>query len=571
MRRLLPVLFAFAPAVLLPAAPGPKASPGWSMFGGTPARNMVNPTARGLPDDWNIESGKNIRWAATLGSRSYSQPVVVGDRVLVGTNNENPRNNRDRGNPTDDNPEGPPLDKGILMCFRAADGSFVWQAVHDMLGSLVNDWPREGVCSTPVVEGERIYYVSNRCEVVCLDLNGFADGNQGFQGEQYKDKIDADVLWSFNMITELGVFPHNKAACSPLIVGELVFVVTGNGVDENHLNVAVPDAPSFLALNKHTGKLTWKSSLPGKNIMHAQWGNPAYGEFGGKPTVIFPGGDGWLYGLEPATGKLIWRFDANPKDSTYEMGGKGTRNDFVCAPVVYEGRIYIGTGQDPEHMEGVGHFWCIDPAGKTGDISPDLVSDAKAKPPKTRPNPNSAAVWHFGGEERRAGARRDYVLGRTMSTACIVDGVIYIPELAGYVHCLDAKTGRRYWVYDTKSNIWGSCYYADGKVYVANEDGDVFVFRHDPKPELLPSPDDAAVGATAGYLRSAPKELGEPTQKKAAREFAGAAAQRAQRRVADQVLIRKIEMEVAIRTTPTAVGDTLYIAAENKLFAIGKK
>src|SRR5215213_588686 len=321
MRRALPLVVLVTPTLFLPGAPPPRpAEPERAMFGGTPARNMVNLTAAGLSPEfprvregtghpvWVL--GDRVKWKATLGSRAYGGPTVVGDRILVGTNNENPRNKRDRNKPVDDDPEGPPLDKGVVMCFRASDGAFLWQMVHDKLESgQVNDWPREGVCSHPTVEGDRVYYVSNRAEVVCLDLNGFADGNQGFQGEKYKDPTDGDVLWSLDMIKELNVFPHNMANCSPLVVGDLLFVCTSNGVDENHTNIPFPEAPSFICLSKHTGRLIWKSNLPGRNIMHSQWSSPSYGVIGGRPQVIFAGGDGWLYAFEPDTGRLIWKFD----------------------------------------------------------------------------------------------------------------------------------------------------------------------------------------------------------------------------------------------------------------------
>ena len=305
--------------------------------------------------------------------------------------------------------------------------------------------------------------------------------------------------------------------------------------------------------------------------MHGQWSSPAFGIIKGVPQVIFPAGDGWLYAFDPPTGKPLWQFDANPKDSKYELGGKGTRSDFIGCPVVYDGKVYIGVGQDPEHMEGVGHFWCIDPAGKEGDISPDLVTDGRKFPPKTKPNPNSGVVWHYGGEDKRPFAHRDYVFSRTMSSACIVDDVVYISELAGYVNCLDEKTGKRYWVYDTKSQIWGSCYYADGKVFLGNEDGDVYVFRHDPKPVVLESGADVAVRVAAEWLQNPRPGLDAKTREKEARNAGVLAAKKAQKRIEKQVLIRKVELEVPIRSTPTAVGDTLYIATESKLIAVQKK
>src|SRR5207253_8407052 len=72
---------------------------------------------------------------------------------------------------------------------------------------------------------------------------------------------DLDIIWRLDMIAELGVFPHNLATCSPLIVGDTLFVITSNGVDEGHINIPKPEAPSFLALDKKTGKVLWKNKI----------------------------------------------------------------------------------------------------------------------------------------------------------------------------------------------------------------------------------------------------------------------------------------------------------------------
>src|SRR5581483_10311071 len=193
--------------------------------------------------------------------------------------------------------------------------------------------------------------------------------------------------------------------------------------------------------------------------------------------VVFCAGDGWVYGFDPADNwKLLWKFDGNPKTSVYKLGGRGTRSDYLATPVFLDGKVYIGTGQDPEHADGVGHFWCID-AGKTGDISPELVTKDDPDPTKrqTKPNPNSGVVWHFGGPEKDpAAAGRDFVFGRTMSTCAIQGGLLYISDLAGFLHCLDAKTGQKQWVHDLKASVWGSPYWADGKVYIGTEDGDLW-------------------------------------------------------------------------------------------------
>jgi outer membrane protein assembly factor BamB len=551
-----------------------------TMFGGTPGRNFVNMVDTGLSaefpkseDDPKVRVlGNRVKWKEALGSRAYGGPIVAGGKIFCGTNNEVPRNKRDRGKATDDNPDGPPLDKGVLMCFDEKTGKFLWQMIHDKMESgQVHDWPREGLCSTPIVDGDRVYYTSNRCEVVCLDVNGFLDGkNDGFQGEKYKDKTDGDVIWHYDMYTNLKVFPHNMTDCSPLIVGDLLFVITANGVDENHLNIPFPEAPSFICLNKNTGKLIWKSNLPGKSIMHGQWSNPTYAVIKGRGQVIFPGGDGWLYGLEPETGSLIWKFDANPKDSKYELGGKGTRSDFIGTPVVYNDRIFIGTGQDPEHFDGIGHFWCIDPS-KAGDISRELVVDASKDPPVTKENPNSGAVWHFGGDDLRGFVKRDILFGRTMSTACIVDDVIYISDIAGYVHCLDAKTGKKYWQWDTKAAIWGSCYYVDGKVIVANEDGDLFIFKHDKNQEVMDEIPVASAAGIEGEKKAKADGKDEADAGKAGRDARDVAIAAMRDKVKAKFLLAKVEVGQAVRSTPVMANGVLYIMSERSLIAVNAK
>ena len=141
---------------------------------------------------------------------------------------------------------------------------------------------------------------------------------------------------------------------------------------------------------------------------------------------------------------------------------------------------------------------------KTGDVSPELVTDAKADPPKTKANPNSAVVWHFGGSvkpEDREKVKRDYYFGRTMSTAAVHDGLLYVADLPGYFYCLDAKTGKKYWDHDLKSPVWGSPYWVDGKVYIATEEGDVWIFAHGKEKK---APKKVEMDSRCGARRSWP-------------------------------------------------------------------
>ena len=428
------------------------------MWGGTPGRNQVNPFERRIPTAWDPASGKNIKWKTGLGSRSYGNPVVAGGRIFVGTNNEGLKNPKVTG------------DKGILMCLRESDGAFLWQAIHDKLpAGRVNDWPEEGICSSPCVEGNRVYYVSNRCELVCADVEGLLDGkNDGpFREEKHHDPTDADLIRVLDMMEELSVFPHNLASSCPMVVGDLVFLLTGNGVDESHITIPQPDAPSFIAVNKTTGKVVWEDHSPGGNILHGQWSSPAWGVIGGQPQVVFPGGDGWVYGFEPLTGKPLWKFDCNPKDSVYDLGGKGTRNNIIATPVITGDRVFLGVGEDPEHGEGVGHLYAIDPSraaasGTPGSAGPiDITVTGRA--------------WHLGDKDFR----------RTISSVAVHEGLVYAANLSGILVCLDEKTGRPCWTHDLLSAVWGSPTVIDGKVYLGNEDGDILVFQTGREKKLL--------------------------------------------------------------------------------------
>ncbi|MEM7316503.1 MAG: hypothetical protein AAF497_25490, partial [Planctomycetota bacterium] len=63
----------------------------WLMYGGHLKRNFANPLAKGLPDEWDISDGTNVAYSVQLGSRAYGGPVMSGGRILIGTNNEFPR------------------------------------------------------------------------------------------------------------------------------------------------------------------------------------------------------------------------------------------------------------------------------------------------------------------------------------------------------------------------------------------------------------------------------------------------------------------------------------------------
>ena len=412
----------------------------WPMWGGTADRNMVS-NMKGLPTTWDVTKKTNVKWVASVGSQSYGNPVVAGGQVYVGTNNEALRDPKQGG------------DRGVLMAFDEKTGEFLWQHTNEKLtAGRVNDWPFQGVCSSPLVDGNKVYYVSNRAELVCLDAKGFRDGenNGPFKDEKFTSKTDADIIWKFDMIEEVGDHPHNMANSSPVMYGDLIFISTSNGQDESHVNIPSPKAPSMIAVNKNTGKLVWEVNNVNDKILHGQWSSPAVGKIGDVVQAVMGEGDGCVRGYEAMTGKLLWSFDTNPKESVWPK----TRNEVIATPVIWDNKVYIANGQDPEHGEGVGHAYCID-ATKRGDITKD------------------GAVWHFDK------------IRRSVSTGAVHDGLLYYPDFSGFLHCLDAKTGKELWQHDMFAAIWGSAVVIDNKVYLGDEDGDVAILQAGREKKLI--------------------------------------------------------------------------------------
>lgn len=455
----------------------------WPQWGGYPHRNMYSPE-KGLPDRFepgkmksgteqiDLSTTKNVKWVAKLGSQSYGNCTIAGGKVFVGTNNDSPRDPKHQG------------DRSILMVFDEKTGELLWQlVVPKLVSGKVNDWENLGLLSSPTVEGDRVYLVTSRCEVICLDVNGLANGNDGpFKDEgQYvvgpgKPKVeigpkDADIIWKYDMMDELGVFPHNASNCSISIVGDTVYTCTSNGQDWTHSNIPSPNSPSFIALNKKTGELVGEDDAHiGPRIFHGQWSSPSTARVNGQDLLFFGGGDGFCYAFnskpvkdgDSSFLKKVWWFDCNPPEYKVKDGkpikypaAEGP-SEVNSTPVFYKNRIYVATGQDPEHGEGIGHLVCLD-ATKTGDIT------------------KTGAIWDY----------KDVY--RSISTVSIDPdtGLLFIADFSGYLHCLDAESGKLYWKHDMKSHMWGSTLVADGKVYVGDEDGDFTVLAATKEKKVL--------------------------------------------------------------------------------------
>jgi outer membrane protein assembly factor BamB len=498
----------------------------WPMLGRDQTRNPVSPE-KGAAAFWQVEKrddqggviqpARNIKWTARLGAVSYGDPVIANGLVWVGTNNLQPGDYRAQ------------KDASVLMCVRESDGRPVYCYASPRLEpGRYHDWPFASLVCSPLIENDRLWFTTNRCETVCLDI-----------GPLLRREGGARVIWQVDMMKELGVSPVGSLmsiahSCSVAGYQDYLYVITGNGVDEGKVRVPKPEAPSLVCFAKKSGKVVWQDNSPGKNILDGQWASPLVIEIGGQGQVIAPLGDGWLRSLDAQSGKMLWEFDMNPKEAKWSIG-RGRRQSILATPVYHEGRVYISSGRHPVHDNRVGRLCCIDPT-KRGDFSAELALDAGGKPlPRRRlqaverargekavPNPNSGLVWDFAQRDDDGNG-----MNGSVGSVAVHAGLVIAADNLGYVHCLDARTGKKRWTYDTNRGIVSSPLIVDGKVYVTVSDGDVLIFRLSADP------------ATA--MRKTGNEY-EP--------------------------IARMEMPGQTLSSPVFANGVLYVAAGHELFAI---
>jgi outer membrane protein assembly factor BamB len=457
-------------------------------FGEAWSRNMVS-SEKGLPAVFDLETGRNIKWVAELGTESYSTPAVAGGRVFIGTNNGRPRDKRQEG------------DRGVFLCLEEETGRLLWQlAAPKLEEDPFYDWPNTGMSSPATVEGDRVYLVSNRAQLLCLDVRGMANGNDGPFKEEGKlmtrrptngapvveleaGPKDADVIWMFDMFKEAGIWPHDGAHSAIMIRGNYLYLNTGTGVDNTHKKIRTPHAPSLIVVDKRTGKLVAREREGiAPNIFHATWSGPSAGKVGGKDVIFFLGGNGMVYGFEPwqvtnkekknstaedakdaekgvGTLKRLFSYDFDPSGPKTEVHRYNTNrregpSNFYGMPVFVDGSLFVAGGGDI--------FWGKNEAWlKRLDFAPE-GGEMKVK-----------EAWSFA-------------LGKhVLSTPAVMDGLVYIADANKEVHCVDEKTGVELWKHEAKGEFWASPLVADGKVYIGSRRGDFLVLAAGREKKVL--------------------------------------------------------------------------------------
>ena len=224
-------------------------------------------------------------------------------------------------------------------------------------------------------------------------------------------------------------------------------------------------------------------------MLHGAWSSPVAANVNGRVQVLFGGGDGWLRAYDAASGQEVWRFDGNPKDAPWlPRAGVLSRSSIIASPVFADGRVFIAMGQSPGHGNAPSFVYAINPSGQ-GDVT------------------KSGLLW----------TSRD--VGRVVGTPIVKDGLLYVGDVGGTVHCLDAATGVQLWKHETNDAIWGCFLLAGDRLYVGNAGGVMTVLRGGRQKELL----------------------------------------------------AQIEMDAPLYSRPAVNGDALYLATANRLYLIATK
>ena len=431
-------------SLLTVAVSSPTAAnwPGWRGPEGT----GVSPE-KNLPTQWNSKEG--VRWHVDLPSPGNSSPIIWGNRVFVtqALKDENRR---------------------TVMCFDRADGKLLWQSGTTYAEKESTQENNPFCAGTPATDGERVYTCFGSAGVFAYDFTG-------------------KELWH----RELGKIEHMFGnAVSPVLYGDLCI-----------LNYGPDEKSRLVALSKKTGEIVWEVQPPQVDPDE----NPPM-RFGGPggPGGRGPGGpDGGPGARGPGGPAQAGPDGGRPPGGPggpppAGRGGRGGGGGSWSTPIV----IKAG-GHDELVVNFPNRLAAYNPTtGKQLWLSKGIGGSIHATPAwgdgalvamSSGPGGGNAIAVKPGGTGDVTESQRIWRLERVksnMGSGVIYEGHFYSVSQDGIAACLDLKDGSMVWEErlkgpGTRGSSWSSTLLSDGKIYVPNQSGDVFVLRASPKFEVL--------------------------------------------------------------------------------------
>ncbi len=310
----------------------PSAAADWPQFRGPQASGVD--TSKPLPTEWNVESGKNIRWQTPLPGLAHASPIVSGERIYVATVVGPADAELKVGLYGDIEPvTEDSVHQWRLLALDRASGKILWNVVGHEAVPRVKRHPKSTHCnSTPATDGRHIVTIFGSEGLFCFNTDG-------------------KPLWKKDLgPMDSGFFAVPSAqwgfASSPVIHDGKVIVLCD--VQTN----------SFLAaFDVVSGKELWRT--PRKDV--PTWGCPAVVEANGRKQIVV---NGWHHsgGYEFATGKEVWRLD-------------GGGDIPVPTPIFSHGLIYLTSAHGrlrpmrAIRPEATGDITHADPAGTNAGIA----------------------------------------------------------------------------------------------------------------------------------------------------------------------------------------------------------
>lgn len=360
----------------------------------------------GLADDWNPRGGEgsNVVWKRSdLGG--ISSPIVLNGKLYTIV----------RNNP------GTAEEGEKVVCVDAATGENIWESAFNVYLSDVPDTRVGWSSCVGDPETGNIYALGVCGHFQCLD------------GETGK------TLWSHSLHEQYGLLStYGGRTNVPVLFEDLVIisaVVIGWG------DMAKP-AHRFLAFDKKTGQLIW---FTGTRLLpyDTTYSTPTVAVIGGQASLVFGSGDGAVWGLQPRTGKGIWK---------YQFSRRGLN----VSPLVSGDRVY--TGQSEENIDDttMGAMVAIDP---TADGPAGLGGEKDIT--------QTGEIW-----------RNKQIMVGKVSPIMVDDTVIAIDDRATMMG-FDAESGERRFKKNLGTVMRSSPLYADGKIYVCTANGRWYTLRLD--------------------------------------------------------------------------------------------
>ena len=399
------------------ARPAGQLNSDWPSFRGEFASGVRDGAA--LPDEWNVENGKHVRWTVPIPGLGHCSPVIWDDSVFV-TSAISSAGNRIVQTGligTGDASRDRSVQKWVVYCIDRATGKIRWQRV------AAEGKPKDKrhtkatyANSTPATDGRHVVALFGSEGLHCFDFDGERIWSKDF------GRLDAGAY-------DIPTYEWGTGS-SPIIYKNLVIV-----------QVDTQDTQFVSAINIQTGETVWRTDrdeLP-------SWATPTIFERDGQVELVVNGSN-FIRGYDPLTGKELWKLGGSSKIA-------------VPTPIHHAGLMIVCSGRHPEAP-----LFAIR-SGAKGDIS--LAAGQIA---------NDFVAW---SQPRR---------GPYISTPIAYCDQLFVLDGNGVLDCYGMKDGKlkyRKRIPHKGGGFTASPVAADGKLYLASEDGDVSVVRVDPDFKIL--------------------------------------------------------------------------------------